>query len=489
MELRNTKPAYFQHIDWISIILYLLLVGIGIVSIYASKYDFDNTEFMSFSNPAGRQMLWIGMALIIAIVLLLFDGRMYESYAYPIYIFMIFALIMTIAIASDVKGSRSWIEFGIIRIQPAEFGKFATSLALARLFSSYNFNLNASKINYVKALAIILLPIILIIAQKETGTAVAYLALFLVLYREGMSGAVLLSAVGAGVIFVIAIKYSDTTFMDIPTGEAVVMMLIMAVMVAMLAIYCRNKSLARNVALWYAGTALTTWILHLCGVDIPGLIYFLGVIAVASVYCLFMALKDRLSGVYSSIITAVLALIFLFGANFTFTQIFQEHQQKRIRVVLGLEEDLLGTGYNVNQAKIAIGSGGFAGKGFLNGTQTKLDYVPEQHTDFIFCTIGEEQGFVGSIIVIGLFLALILRVIHIAERQSSNFGRVYGYCVASFFILHLAINIGMVIGLCPVIGIPLPFISYGGSSLWGFTLLLFILLSIDASRRSHPGYF
>lgn len=490
MELRNTKPTYFQHIDWISVILYLLLVGVGIISIYASKYDFDTTEFLTFSKPAGRQMLWIGIALIIAVVLLLFDGRMYESYAYPIYILLILTLIMTIAIASDVKGSRSWIKFGeYFQFQPAEFGKFATSLALARLFSSYNFNLNASKINYVKAFTIILLPALLIIAQKETGTAVAYLALFLVLYREGMSGAVLLSAVGAVVIFVIAIKYSDTTFMDIPTGEAVVMMLIMAVMVTMLAIYCHNKSLVRNVALWYIGTAIIVWILHLCSVDIPGLYYFLGVIAMASIYCIFMALKDRLKGVYSSVITAALALVFLFGANFTFTQVFQEHQQKRIRVVLGLEEDLLGTGYNVNQAKIAIGSGGLTGKGFLNGTQTKLDYVPEQHTDFIFCTIGEEEGFIGSIIVIGLFLALILRVIHIAERQSSTFGRVYGYCVASFFILHLAINIGMVIGLCPVIGIPLPFISYGGSSLWGFTLLLFILLSIDASRRSHPGYF
>ncbi|MDE7411911.1 MAG: rod shape-determining protein RodA [Paramuribaculum sp.] len=475
--------------DWICIILYLVLIGIGVASIYASKYDFDNTELLSFAKPSGRQVAWIGLALVIAVVLLLFDGRMYESCAYPIYIIILMALVVTIAIAGDIKGSRSWLVIGPVNLQPAEFGKFATSLALARLFASYNFSLSASRTNYLKALAIILIPVLLIIAQKETGSALAYLALFLVLYREGMSGSVLLAALGAVTIFVIAIKYSDTTFMDMPTGEAIVLMLVMAVMTGMLAIFCKDKKIARNVALWFIGTGLTAWLLHLFDIDLPGTIFFITAISIACIYCFFMGIKTRLNGIYPCVWTAIASVAFLFMVNFVFTEVLQEHHQKRICVLLGLEEDLLGTGYNVNQAKIAIGSGGLSGKGFLNGTQTKLDYVPEQHTDFIYCTIGEEQGFLGSVAVLIIFLLLILRVIHIAERQPSVFGRVYGYCVASFFILHLTINIGMVIGLCPVIGIPLPFVSYGGSSLWGFTILLFILLSIDASRRSHPAYF
>lgn len=479
----------FRHIDWITIVLYLILVTAGVFSIYAASYDFDHASIFAFDEFSGKQIRWIGLSLALAVMLLVFDSRIYEDYAFPIYFTLLAIMAVTIFVAPDIKGSRSWLVFGPMSFQPAEFGKFATSLALARLFSSYNFSLNASRGNYAKALAIIFVPVVLILAQKETGSALAYMALFLVLYREGMSGMVLLTALCAVVIFVVAVKYSGTMFMGIPTGEAVVFMLIMALMVLLLSAYCRHGVAARNVFLWFAATGIVTWILSLCGIDVPGLAYFIPVIIVACLYCVFISLRNKVRRMLVTVGGIIAAIIFLFSVNITFTSILREHQQKRIMVTLGMVDDPLDTGYNVNQAKIAIGSGGFAGKGFLNGTQTKLKYVPEQHTDFIYCTIGEEQGFIGSTAVLLLFLTLIIRVIHIAERQPSAFGRVYGYCVASFFIFHLAINIGMVIGLCPVIGIPLPFFSYGGSSLWSFTILLFILLRIDASRRSHPAYF
>lgn len=414
---------------------------------------------------------------------------MYETYAYPIYVAMVFILVVTIFIAPDIKGSRSWIVLGPISIQPAEFAKFATSLALAKLFSGYNFSLNARGGNYIRALAIIFIPIMLILAQRETGSALAYLALFFVLYREGMSGLILLAAAFAVVIFVVTVKFSETVTMGITTGEFSVFVLIMVIMVSMLMVYCRNIMATRNVLAWFVGTGILSAILYWCGVEIPGYWYFGVVIGVASVYCIIELLKTHSKKIFVTVSTVALSVVFLFSVNYVFNNVLETHQQMRIKVTLGLEQDLRKAGYNVNQSKIAIGSGGFAGKGFLKGTQTKLKYVPEQHTDFIFCTIGEEEGFIGTTTVMLLFIMLTLRVISIAERQPTAFGRVYAYCVASIFIFHFCINIGMVIGLCPVIGIPLPFFSYGGSSLLGFTLLLFILLRIDAARRGQSRNF
>lgn len=488
MESRNTERTLLRNIDWLTVGIYLLLVVAGIFSIYAASYDFDNASLLDFEEYSGKQIRWCGLALALAVVLLVFDSRVYETYAYPIYLIMLLVMLVTIFVAPDIKGSRSWLVFGPLRFQPAEFGKFATSLALAKLFSGYNFKLNASRGNYAKALAIIFIPVLLILAQKETGSALAYMALFFVLYREGMSGLVLLSAFCAVLFFVVAVKFTTPLFMGLPIGEAMVFVMVMTLMVCMLAAYCKVYIAARNVFIWFAGSSLIAWILSLCGISIPGLVFFLTVIIVACLYCLLLSMKINTRRLVVTTVAVAGAIAFLFSVNYTFNSVLQPHQQQRIRVTLGMEEDLLGAGYNVNQAKIAIGSGGFSGKGHLNGTQTKLKYVPEQHTDFIYCTIGEEQGFIGSTIVLLIFLALILRIIYIAERQPSTFGRVYGYCVASFLIFHLAVNVGMVIGLCPVIGIPLPFFSYGGSSLWSFTILLFILLRIDASRRFHPSF-
>jgi rod shape determining protein RodA len=348
--------------------------------------------------------------------------------------------------------------------------------------------LNAKLSNYGKACAIIFVPILLILLQKETGSALTFMSLFFVLYREGMSGLILFAAVFAVVIFVVAIKFTEATIMGIPSGEFWLMLIIMAVILVMLFIFNKRFHIVRNVLCWFAGTGVVLWLLAgVCNIELPGMPIMLSIIIIAALYLAFEAVKYHAYKLFVPVATALLGLMFMFSVNMAFDYL-QPHQQLRIKVVLGIEDDIRGAGYNVNQSKIAIGSGGLLGKGFLNGTQTKLKYVPEQHTDFIFCTIGEEEGFWGTMLLIVIYVAFILRIITIAERQHGTFGRVYAYCVASYFIFHFCINIGMVIGLCPVIGIPLPFFSYGGSSLWGFTILLFILLRIDAARKNVLSY-
>ena len=479
------NDSVFRYVDKPTIIIYLLMVIAGVVSIYAASYDFDEASMLSFAEFSGKQAVWIGLSLLLGLFILLISARTFDTYAYPLYALLMIVLLITPFIAHDIKGSRSWISLGVMNVQPAEFAKFATALALAKLFSGYNFVLNAKPINYVKALAIILIPVALILNQNETGSALVYLSLFFVLYREGMPGLILFAALFAVVIFVVAVKFTADMLLGLSVGEFAVIVMVMSIMVAMAYYYSRRYDIVRNMVLWFGGTLIVCWLLagpfH---VALPGLAILLCSVFVACVYLGFECIKSRSNKLVIPIVTAVLSVGFMFSVNFAFQKL-QPHQQMRILVVLGIEEDLRGAGYNVNQSKIAIGSGGISGKGFLNGTQTKLKYVPEQHTDFIFCTIGEEEGFVGCLTVIGLYLALILRVITIAERQPRPFARVYAYCVASYFIFHFCINIGMVIGLCPVIGIPLPFFSYGGSSLWGFTILLFILLRLDAARKDY----
>ncbi len=477
------KPiSLFRTIDWVTITLYVLLVSAGVISIYAASYDFDNASIFSLSEFSGKQALWIGLSLILGIIILQIDYRIFETYAYPVYIGVILLLIATIFLAPDIKGSRSWLVFGPVSLQPAEFGKFATALALAKLFSGYNFSLNAKISNYFRALIIIFLPISLILMQKETGSALVYISLIFVLYREGMSGLVLLSVLSAISWFVVTVKYATPIVMGIPLGQAIVLAALMVIFLIMIFLYCKNPVLGRNLTLAYGASALIIWGLSALGINIPGMVYFMVMLGGGIIYTAVVMFRHHIGKYLVSIGFVVSSVIFMFSVNYVFANVLGNHQQMRIKVALGIEDNLKGAGYNVNQSKIAIGSGGVTGTGFLNGTQTKLKYVPEQHTDFIFCTIGEEHGFIGSVIVLLLFLALILRLVHIAERQHTIFGRVYAYCVLSYLIFHLCINIGMVIGLCPVIGIPLPFFSYGGSALWGFTILLFILLRIDAAR-------
>ena len=461
LQLHNDDEGgnLLRQVDWFTIILYLLLVVAGAVSIYAATYDFDKASMFDMAEFSGKQFVWAGLSIIIGF-----------------------------SLAPDIKGSHSWLVFGPVSLQPAEFAKFATALALAKLFGTYGFQLNSTR-NYAIAITIIVLPILCIILERETGSALVYTSLVFVLYREGMSGFVLFAALCAIVYFVVVLKFAAMTIMGIPLGMFVAFIIVMVLIVAMLLFYCRSFFLWRNVTLGYVVSGLLAWaLIRWAGVSINGYVFFGVVIGVSLIYLAWGMLHDDMRKVAFTLVFAVLSIIFMFMVNFAFNNILEPHQQMRIKVTLGIEQDLRGAGYNVNQSKIAIGSGGLLGKGFLNGTQTKLKYVPEQHTDFIFCTIGEEKGFVGSVIVLVAFLTLILRIITLAERQQTTFGRVYAYCVASYLIFHLAINIGMVIGLCPVIGIPLPFFSYGGSSLWGFTFLLFILLRIDADRRAYGSW-
>ncbi len=486
MELRNTKyeaQSAFKSVDWILVALYAVLMVGGAISIYAASYDYDHASMFSMDEFSGKQFLWMGISLVVGFSILIIDRRFFEAYAYPIYAFVIMLMVITIFVATDINGSRSWIVLGPISFQSAEFGKFATALALAKLFNEYNFSLNRSYKNYLKAGAIIIIPIILIFLQKETGSAIVYTSLIFVLYREGMSGFVLFAGLCAITLFVIVIKFSETMLMSISLGEFIAFIIIMAIMVGMLAFYCKSLKLARNVLLGFITCGLIVYGLSLVDVYVNGFVFFFTVIGCATVYILIMMVIDKVRKAAMTILFVAASIGYMFTVNYAFNNALEPYQQMRIKVSLGLEEDLRGAGYNVNQSKIAIGSGGVTGKGFLNGTQTKLKYVPEQHTDFIFCTIGEEEGFIGTTTVLLLYLALILRIIHIAERQRTAFGRIYAYCVASYLIFHLGINIGMVIGLSPVIGIPLPLFSYGGSALLSFTIQLFILLKIDSTRR------
>ena len=486
MEVRNEEENtnLLRSVDWFTIVLYLIMVVAGAVSIHAATYDYDKASMFDLSEYSGKQFMWAALSFLIGFSLLLIDRRIYEAYAYPLYGFMILLLIVTIFVAPDIKGSHSWLVLGPVSLQPAEFTKAATALALAKLFSTYGFTLNGWR-NYAIAVGIIALPILCIILERETGSALVYTALIFVLYREGMSGFVLFAALMAVVYFVVVLKFAAFTFMGIPLGMVIAFILAMALVVGMLLVYCRSWILGRNVLLGYLAAGALAGALTLAGVHVNGYAFFLPVIILSLLYLLWGMLHDDLKKVLITVCFAAASVLFMFMVDVAFNKVLEPHQQKRIMVTLGIADDPRGAGYNVNQSKIAIGSGGLTGKGFLGGTQTKLKYVPEQHTDFIYCTIGEEQGFVGSVAVLLLFLALILRIITLAERNHSTFARVYAYCVASYLIFHLAVNVGMVIGLCPVIGIPLPFFSYGGSSLWGFTILLFILLRLDADRGNY----
>lgn len=480
----NESNRLLASVDWFTVLLYVVLVIAGAVSIYAATTSSTSQVSMfDFDTFSGKQFLWIGLSFAIGFSLLLIDRRLYEAYAYPIYAIMIIILIVTAFVSPNIKGSHSWLRFGPVSIQPAEFAKTATALALAKLFSTYGFQLKGWR-TYIVPLFIIFLPVACILLERETGSALVYFSLILVLYREGMNGFVLFAMLAAVSYFVIVLKFAATLTMGIPTGIFIVLTCVMVIIVLMLLMYCRSLILGRNVALGYIACALIAWGLTAMGVHINGYVFFFTVIPASLIYLLIGMFHDDLNKVLMTVIFAVASIIFMFSVNVAFNML-ATHQQNRINIALGIEEDLKGKGYNVNQSKIAIGSGGLTGKGFLQGTQTKLNYVPEQHTDFIFCTIGEEEGFMGTTTVLILFLTLIIRVIAIGERQHTTFGRVYAYCVASILIFHLTINIGMVIGLVPVIGIPLPFFSYGGSSLWGFTILLFILLRIDAVRSEY----
>ena len=477
---RNISIKY--ALDWTTVLIYLFLVVFGWLNIYGASYDFDQASIFDFSQRAGKQFIWILTAFVLAGVLLLLDSRMYSYFAYLIYIVVIFLLIITIFVATDVKGSRSWLIFGPVSFQPAELAKTATALALAKFMSAYNYKLKGWK-DLIPLSVIIFIPFALIILQKETGGALVFLAFLLVFYREGMHGMVLLLGVYAIALFVISIGFSEIPIQTDSGTLGMVLAMVLVILVQFFYAFFFNRH-RKEALLLLAG------VIGVSGVSVLLNIWFavnydyvaIAVVLLSCVYWFLISKFKRMKKYMVIVWISLGATLFCFSADYLFDQVLEPHQQIRIKVLLNMEEDLRGAGYNVNQSKIAIGSGGMFGKGYLNGTQTKLKYVPEQDTDFIFCTVGEEWGFLGSSILMIIYLWLLLRIIGIAERQTEIFNRVYGYSVASIIFFHLTINVGMVLGLVPVIGIPLPFLSYGGSSLWSFTFMLFILLRLDAAR-------
>ena len=511
--------SILSSIDWLTILLYVLLLSLGWMSICGACYEYgepkDFLSLASFSTRTGMQLVWIGSSMLLGAFILMLDDRIFDTFAYLIYGLLMLLLLATPFLAHDIKGSLSWIKIGSFSLQPAEFAKFATALALAKFMSTYGFRLEGSWKNLMACSALMLTPMVLIVLQKETGSALVYLSLFLMLYREGMPGALLFLGISSVTYVVVGLRYADQMVFGEATslGFLLVMLLIVFFVAALLFSYTRPSALESSEAeahaaseayrsaivatLGYAFGAmmLTLLLAHYLHAHPPSFIahsssfpvpldvspVILGILVCLILRLVWLGLSTRIYRYAYIGLFAVISMTVFFSAS-TLVDHLAPHQRVRVMVLLGLEDDPDGVGYNVIQAKISIGSGGLEGKGFLNGTQTKLKFVPEQETDFIFCTVGEEQGFIGSSAVLLLFLALLLRLIYLSERQPTTLGRVYGYCVFSIFLFHVLINVGMVLGLMPVIGIPLPFFSYGGSSLWGFTLLLFIFLRIDIGR-------
>ena len=478
------QKGVIRSLDWLTIILYLALLTFGWVSVCGASYTYGDTDIFSLSTRSGMQIIWIGTSIVLGFFILLLDDRYLDMFAYIIFGVMLVLLFATIFNPHSIKGSRSWLVLGPLRVQPAEFAKFATALALAKFMSTYGYNIHQWK-HFLATFAIVLLPMLFIILQRETGSALVYCSFFLMFYREGMPGSILFTGVAMVIYFVVGIRFADTMLLYTPTsvGKFSVLLLIQLFSVALVYVYCKDRRFSLRLIQITVGVSLLSLLFALYVIPF-------NVVYVQFVLCAFLLgslmwkyLSTRLMNYLWITAFALGSIVFFNMADYALNHVLESHQRVRINVLLGLEEDLKGAGYNVHQSEIAIGSGGLEGKGFLNGTQTKLKYVPEQDTDFIFCTVGEEEGFLGSAGVLLLFLALILRLIHLSERQPYRFGRVYGYCVLSIFLFHVFINVGMVLGLTPVIGIPLPFFSYGGSSLWGFTFLLFIFLRIDVGRN------
>ncbi len=482
MQSENNSKGVFLSLDWWTIGLYVLLVVWGWFSVCGASYDYNNPDLFAFSTNSGKQLVWIGTALVMGALLLFIEKRVYDMLAYIIYGGMMLLLALTIVVAPDIKGSHSWIPLGPVNLQPAEFSKFAVALAIGKYMDRYGFDINKPK-DFLIVAALIVTPMLLIVLQKETGSALVYLAFFLVLYREGMTGSLLFTAFASVLYFVVGVRFNEDYFSRMPVciGEFSVLLIAQLFITGMTWVYTHNRMALRIMLYGGLGAALLALLFSSFVIPFDICWVLLSVCILQIGYLIGLAFYHQ---VWRYLLIAAFAILStgMFYAADTLLEHLDDHQRIRIEVLLGKKDDIRGAGYNVNQAKIAIGSGGWTGKGFLNGTQAKLKYVPEQHTDFIFCTVGEEEGFIGATGVLLVYLLFIWRLIALAERQPDTLGRVYGYSVCCIFIFHLFINIGMVLGLTPVIGIPLPFFSYGGSSLWGFTILLFIFLRMDAER-------
>lgn len=452
----------YKKLDWILISLYLVLVIFGWMNIYSSSHQ-DDVSFFSLSTKYMMHLIWIATAFFLAaIILFSIPSNIYTSIALPLYILFALLLIAVAFVGVEINGSKSWFALGPFRLQPAEFSKLSTSLLIASLLGHYDFSFTKPKC-IASAVAVILLPILFILMEKETGSALVYLGFLLVFFREGMNGWILIFGLLSILLFIVTLVVSPTVAVTVLAGI----------------IFIHTILYYRKRWLWAAiGTATVTALAFISDTAITL------TIPAALAASLILAFKKKKMG-RNLLWGYVCGVCLIMSVQFIYSKVLQDHQRARIEVLLGIRDDPRGVGYNVHQSLIAIGSGGLVGKGYMNGTQTHYDFVPEQSTDFIFCTVGEEWGFVGSVAVLACYLALILHLMNSAEKHNDRFTRIYGYCTASCLLMHVMINVNMTIGLMPVIGIPLPFLSYGGSSLWAFTILLFIYIKLDYDHKTN----
>ncbi|MFI3319667.1 MAG: rod shape-determining protein RodA [Rikenellaceae bacterium] len=466
--------GFFAGVDAVAIALYVALVAVGCICITSASFDDTTSDIFAFSHFYIKQIIWVGVAFLAAITVLLVDVSFFHRYAYILYGVGLILLLATLAFGREVNGAKAWFEFGSFRVQPVEMVKIATGLAVARVMSDYSFSIDNFK-DLVKVCVVLAVPLGIIILQNDTGSGIVFGSFLFVFYREGLNSWLCVPVFLVATLFIISFIFS-------PLFLLVISLLVCTVCDAMMTREYRNHTIF--VAYLMLGTMaiyLLSWLIF----DDPFslftslLINSIVAIVVVGAY----ALRRQLSNTLFIVASFIFTMLFLPTTNYIFTSILRDHQRNRIMTFLGMIDDPLGTGYNVNQAKIAIGSGGLFGKGFLQGTQIKYGFVPEKHTDFIFCALCEEWGFIGAIVLLGCFGLLIFRLIRMGERQQETFGRVYCYCVASILLFHTLVNVGMTIGLMPVMGIPLPFMSYGGSSLVAFTVLLFVAIRLDSAAN------
>ena len=480
-----SKRSWFHTIDWKIVLIYLALIMIGWVNIYASIHSSEPASIFDWTCRSGKQFVWIMTSIVIAaIILFAINPRAYEVLSLYVYIAVILMLVAVIFFGVEAKGSRSWFEFGPVRFQPAEISKIATSLMLAAYMSRQGYKITRTR-DFIVTAAIIVLPMLIILLQNETGSILVYVGFIFMLYREGLSGWWIVMLGMAILLFILTLVCSPFVALLVLTG---VVSLCICLYTGKIKWWCLIgipltvlfACMPMLYSLITSDAAEGSWLFHLKPVY-----FLLGAVLAAIPFVLYYSFRSRHNFVAIAVGAYILGAGLVFSSDFLFNNVLQDHQRKRIEVLLGMKEDPAGVGYNVNQSMIAIGSGGLNGKGFLKGTQTTYGFVPEQSTDFIFCTIGEEWGFVGTVGVIVLYVLLILLIVRDAEQSREAFTRIYGYCVACCIFMHLFINVGMTIGLMPVIGIPLPLVSYGGSSLWAFTALIFIFIALDANEKKY----
>ena len=468
----KNQISLFEGVDSVAVVIYFLLVLIGFVNIISASYN-DEIEVFSFAQNYIKQIFWMGAAFSVALIILLLDSRYYHMYAYYAYVVGILLLIAVLYFGREINGAKAWFEFGSVRIQPVEFAKIATALATARLMSNYSFSIKRMG-DLMRVAFIIMLPLAIIILQNDTGSGVVLCSFIFVLYREGLNKWICIPMIIVAVLFI-------CSFLFTPLLLLLLLLVIFTISSAMM-IGAWRKHIVFVASICLGATLLYGTSLFLGG-ELSGYLSLVITTVVGVVVAAIYALRKNISAIFLSLALFVGSMAFVPTADTIFESVLKEHQKVRILSFLGIMSDPSGADYNVNQSKIAIGSGGLFGKGFMEGTQIKYNFVPEKHTDFIFCTVGEEWGFIGSMFVLALLCALILRLMKMGERQEEPFSRIYSYCVSAILLFHVLVNVGMTVGLMPVMGIPLPFLSYGGSSLVAFTILVFVAIRLDASPR------